>query len=667
MKKRIKMIEMKRFGFRIGRAAAVAACIFLAGACGSSPDSVHTPGGGPVSDGNFELDGKGTITKYTGTDTDIIIPAKIEGRTVRGIGEGAFKESKTTSVTIPDGVTFIGKDAFYGCEELASISIPKSVTSIGYGAFFRCKGLTGISLPSGVTSIASTAFWSCGGLTSITIPAGVTSLGDMPFRFCGNLAEINVDAGNATYSSMEGILFDKAKTALLRYPEAKRELAYTIPEGVKQIGEGAFRECRALTGITIPSSVTSIERVAFFVCRGLTGILIPAGVTSIGSQAFDACSNLKTVMLSDRTKTGNKAFPDGAQIAYINMQNNNLMAASAARIDQIRASIEIDQAADSLWAYVDKNERVVVFVFSANNTFTAQWYEKNKEPDVKNSIKGTYSFDNNVLGIRGLAAVLSDGASRLMTFRYTGGQPDNSALLPFKLSGDEPQTILTTFTIIGNMMVNNRDSSICFWLQTGTPRFEKSGGTAAFAAAAREDRLIGQIKSYDTQIAGGLLDNGLKFTPDILELFWKRGKCYYDLGNYSMAFQDWLGVPFTERETDKYNTWKQAILDCRNANIPIPDTAGVMLKSDRDITANTRYRYAPGSNEFMVNRSGRSYLTGIDLPSIRLQRGIAAHLGPVVGLQGYEGALEFPPGRILQGRTEGKSYSFTDISAHYGL
>jgi hypothetical protein len=98
------------------------------------------------------------------------------------------KDIVNGSLTIPNYVTRIGQQAFYGCTGLTSIVIPDSVTSIGSGAFSVCTGLTSITIPDSVTSIGEGAFYNCSGLTSITIPDSVTRIGNCAFWGCSKLA-----------------------------------------------------------------------------------------------------------------------------------------------------------------------------------------------------------------------------------------------------------------------------------------------------------------------------------------------------------------------------------------------------------------------------------------------------------------------------------------------
>ena len=106
-----------------------------------------------------------------------------EGVLVRYRGPGG-------DVTIPEGVTSIGKGAFYGCESLTSVTIPEGVTSIGDSAFSWCKSLTSVTIPEGVTSIGNSAFSWCKSLTSVTIPKSVTSIGEGAFYGCWSLTRV---------------------------------------------------------------------------------------------------------------------------------------------------------------------------------------------------------------------------------------------------------------------------------------------------------------------------------------------------------------------------------------------------------------------------------------------------------------------------------------------
>ena len=188
--------------------------------------------------------------------------------------------------------------------------IEYAVTGIGNEAFEGCTGLTSITIPEGVTSIGYYAFFNCTGLTSITIPEGVTSIGNYAFDGCKGLTSIEVAGNNPNYTTVDGVLFNKDKTTLLCHPAGKQG-AYTIPESITSIDDGAFSGCTGLTTITIPEGVTSIGNYAFDGCKGLTSITIPENVTSIGDGAFSGCKGLTTITIPESvTSIGDWAFYD---------------------------------------------------------------------------------------------------------------------------------------------------------------------------------------------------------------------------------------------------------------------------------------------------------------------------------------------------------------------
>ena len=138
------------------------------------------------------------------------------------------------------------------------------------------------------TSIGNYTFDSCYKLTSVTIGNSVTSIGSQAFPLCNLLTEINVGENNSTYSSIDGVVFNKSQTELVLCPTGKQG-AYTIPNSVTSIGSEAFSNRSVLTSVTIGNSVTSIGNYAFSGCWNLTSIVIEATTPPVlGNGAFSS-------------------------------------------------------------------------------------------------------------------------------------------------------------------------------------------------------------------------------------------------------------------------------------------------------------------------------------------------------------------------------------------
>ncbi|MCM1071906.1 MAG: leucine-rich repeat domain-containing protein [Alistipes timonensis] len=197
-----------------------------------------------------------------------------------------------------------------------------AVTTIGFGAFNGCSDMTAVTIPNTVTKIVEHAFHNCDGLTAVTIPSSVTSISPVAFRQCSNLKEISVAEGNTNYISVDGVLFNKAKTSIIIYPIAKGS-SYEIPSSVTTIGEYAFEGCIGLTSVTIPESVITIDEYAFDDCIGLTSVTIPESVITIGSGAFYNCSGLTSVTIpNSMTVIGNTAFNGCSGLTSVTIPNS---------------------------------------------------------------------------------------------------------------------------------------------------------------------------------------------------------------------------------------------------------------------------------------------------------------------------------------------------------
>jgi len=377
---------------------------------GTNPDDIVP---GPIAGGiesseypglfYIEENGAITITRYS-LDGDaegrITIPSVIDGKPVTCIGQSAFRDcANLTSITIPDSVTSIGEWAFHNCTSLTSVIIPESVTNIGDCAFHNCTSLTEITIEGDAISDYSISglFYGCTGITNLNIGKNVTNISErrishvisegsishVIFESCAGLTTVNVDPANTLYSSVDGVVFNKDKTVLIRWPRGKTG-AFTMPENVTDINTGAFYYCtgpisinigsgvtnysfirdlissayytvltainidpdntlyssvdgvvfnkdktelcicpRGKTGaFTMPNSVTNIWDAAFYGCTSLTGITIGNSVPSIGRSAFRDCSGLTEITIPNSvTSIDHEAFSGCTSLASITIGN----------------------------------------------------------------------------------------------------------------------------------------------------------------------------------------------------------------------------------------------------------------------------------------------------------------------------------------------------------
>ena len=250
----------------------------------------------------------------------IVIPAN-----VKSIGVGAFKDIKALKkLTIENGVETIGAGAFAGCSALKAVAIPESVKLVPADAFAGCKKLSKVEI-AGAEKIGKYAFSGCESLKAITLPATLTELDAMSFEGCTGLEAIDVAEGNAFYKSLDGVVLvaneEKAEDGssvfetIALYPAGKKG-EYTVPETVKNIGDKAFYNCDALTGIVFAEGFGNIGEEAFFDCDSITTISMPESAKDIGSYAFASCDELREfIVYSNLTDYADNAF-DGCY--YIN-------------------------------------------------------------------------------------------------------------------------------------------------------------------------------------------------------------------------------------------------------------------------------------------------------------------------------------------------------------
>ncbi len=270
-----------------------------------------------VSADDFTVDSNGVLTKWTGSDANLVIPSNLG---ITSIGDNVFNgKTALQSVTIPSGVTSINYRAFYGCTGLQTVSMPTTLTTIGRYAFYNCDGLQSVAIPSSVKTIDQNAFYDCNGLRTLSLSgSNLTTIGYEAFAYCTALKAVvlpssvkKIDgAGFANCTSLTTLKLSSSLTTM--GDSAFRETgvaSVTIPGSLETVPYSAFRNCDSLTTVTIDSGVTSIANYAFYDCDKLTTVSIPSTVTAIGQDAFYSCASLTNVGISEGVASiGYEAF-----------------------------------------------------------------------------------------------------------------------------------------------------------------------------------------------------------------------------------------------------------------------------------------------------------------------------------------------------------------------
>ena len=255
------------------------------------------------------------ISGYTGFDSILNIPSTLDGLTVSGIDDEAFRDKTDISkVNIPSSVTFIGYRAFAG-SSIRSIDIPSTVTKFGFSwgfhTFENCDNLTTVTFNAS-TDVPNDAFNDCDALKTVTIGNCTTSIGKKAFNDCDSLSTVKL--GNKI-SSIGDYAFENTVIKSI-----------SIPSSVSYIGYAAFRNTK-LTSVNIPATVTEFGTgwdgcSTFRDCSKLTTVTFNAS-NVVPAYGFNNCGSLKTFTIGNKT-TGidNYAFSDCTTLQSIKIGEN---------------------------------------------------------------------------------------------------------------------------------------------------------------------------------------------------------------------------------------------------------------------------------------------------------------------------------------------------------
>jgi hypothetical protein len=228
-------------------------------------------------------DGTVTLTRYTGSQQNVTIPAAYGGKRVTVIGNRAFFQNRTMQrVTVPEGVVSIGTMAF-AQSAVADVRLPVGLQTLGDNVFNGARNIEAIDLPEGLTDISQYALTGCDGLRAIHLPSTLENVPPALFEQLTYLRKITVATANRVFADWDGVLVQTTTMTLWRVPQNLRVTKYAVPEGILAIGECAFHQCIRFTAVTLPASVKSVGYGAFIHCSKLAGIKVNTGNKSLGS------------------------------------------------------------------------------------------------------------------------------------------------------------------------------------------------------------------------------------------------------------------------------------------------------------------------------------------------------------------------------------------------
>lgn len=294
------------------------------------------------------------ITDYKGYDTEVTIPSKIDGYTVTGVEY--MDTSNVRKIVMPDTVTYIGESAFADSSDgvpLEEVVLSKNLKTIGPWAFSGCFELKSIDIPESVTEIENGAFSGCYSLENFNVSKN-TDFGENVFgeNFWSSMNALSDDYNTWLYDDnasdffvWNGCLFayrGSSKTPIIpsgvcgigdKVFENSDITGVTIPEGVRYINNGAFKECTSLKSVKFPNSLKRIGSVAFSGCTSLSSVTFGSGLKSIEYYGFSDCESLKKVVLPEGLEK-----LDGAFYECYNLENITFPS-SLSEIDPERSAI----------------------------------------------------------------------------------------------------------------------------------------------------------------------------------------------------------------------------------------------------------------------------------------------------------------------------------------
>lgn len=263
------------------------------------------------------------INKYKGKSSKVVVPSAILGKKVVCIGKRSFANCVIREIVIPEGITEIGDEAFWGCCGLKEVKLPESLATIREGAFQKSSVQT-INIPGRVKSISKNAFANSQ-LSKITISEGVVNIQEGAFLYCSKLIDINLPS---TIKTIKKDSFNGTNLQMIDIPNGvssidERAFAYTpieyviTHEGLTEIGQEAFAYCKNLCAITFPEGLKKISDNAFMK-SGIIKAVIPKSVTYIGANVY-LDSKIEQLIIKGKPDLASNAFVDCKNLENITM------------------------------------------------------------------------------------------------------------------------------------------------------------------------------------------------------------------------------------------------------------------------------------------------------------------------------------------------------------
>lgn len=238
------------------------------------------------SEGSLE----GTLPSYTFSSNNHFESFSLP-RNITTVGASCFyKCSALKEITLPEGLKKLNSKVFMSCYLLERINLPNSLESIGEKAFYKA-GLTFLPEGSSLKSIGKMAFWGSK-LQEMRLGKSLESIGDAAFGGCVELKSISVSQLNASFITVDGILFDKRQETLVLYPPAAERTVYQTPTTVTTIQPSAFESTQLLETLIVSEGVNKIPNSFCASATKLTKIYLPSTITAIDVGAFDNCKAL---------------------------------------------------------------------------------------------------------------------------------------------------------------------------------------------------------------------------------------------------------------------------------------------------------------------------------------------------------------------------------------